>query len=243
MEQAAADNTRRRTAPRAKSARLYRSGMDTARIEAEGARRWPPNWPGSPPSRTCRACWTEIAHLHRVGVGAAFGVGVGQDDKDSAQEIAQLGQGGTQPAGARLLRAHRPGDAGHPRGVRRPRRQDVHSAGRPPDAQAAADAATVLALETKLALASKYPADLRDPQANYHKMTLAELDALTPGVDWQPYFAAVGLPDPGGDGRRPAGVLHGLGRHDDERAAGRLEDVPALAAGRHRVAPAEPRVR
>ena len=53
-----------------------------------------------------------------------------------------------------------------------------------------------MALETRLALSSETPVEQRDPQANYHKMTLTDLNALTPGVDWQPYFTALDLPIP-----------------------------------------------
>mgnify|MGYP002129377226 CR=1 FL=1 len=42
----------------------------------------------------------EIARLHRMGVGAGFGVGSGADAKDSSMVIAEIGQGGiTLPGG------------------------------------------------------------------------------------------------------------------------------------------------
>ncbi len=59
---------------------------------------------------------------------------------------------------------------------------------------AAAEAKTVLAVETKFALASKTRVELRDPQTNYHKMSLAELAKLTPGFDWAAFFAAQNSP-------------------------------------------------
>ena len=52
-------------------------------------------------------------------------------------------------------------------------------------AVAATSARTVLALETKLAEASKTRVERRDPQANYHKMGLAELRELTPAFSWE----------------------------------------------------------
>jgi putative endopeptidase len=36
--------------------------------------------------------------------------------------------------------------------------------------------------------------DLRDPNKTYHKMTVAEAQALTPAFSWKTYFAAVGQP-------------------------------------------------
>jgi putative endopeptidase len=61
-------------------------------------------------------------------------------------------------------------------------------------AVAANEANTVLAVETKFALASKTRVELRDPQTNYHKMSLGELAKLTPGFDWPAFFAAQNSP-------------------------------------------------
>jgi putative endopeptidase len=59
---------------------------------------------------------------------------------------------------------------------------------------AAAEAKTVLDVETKIALISKTRVDLRDPQTNYHKMSMAELQKLTPGFPWPAFFAAQNAP-------------------------------------------------
>ena len=64
--------------------------------------------------------------------------------------------------------------------------------------QASADARAVLELETALAKASVPPADLRDPVATYHKMTLAEFGKMTPHIDWTRYVMR--------QGDRPASV-------------------------------------
>ena len=53
-----------------------------------------------------------------------------------------------------------------------------------PQADAQADAQKVLALETKLAQAQLSRIQMRDPNAIYHKMTLAEFQATTPNIDW-----------------------------------------------------------
>ncbi|HEV8410724.1 MAG TPA: M13 family metallopeptidase [Gemmatimonadaceae bacterium] len=59
---------------------------------------------------------------------------------------------------------------------------------------AAAGAKTVLEVETKFALISKTRVELRDPQTNYHKMSMAELQKLTPGFPWPAFFAAQNAP-------------------------------------------------
>ena len=54
----------------------------------------------------------------------------------------------------------------------------------------------VLRLETRLATAALNNVELRDPIANYNKMSLAELQDLCPQVDWTVYFEAMGcMPD------------------------------------------------
>lgn len=52
-------------------------------------------------------------------------------------------------------------------------------------------AATVLRLETRIATAARNNVELRDPIANYNKMTIAELQELVPQVDWQAYLAGL----------------------------------------------------
>lgn len=60
-------------------------------------------------------------------------------------------------------------------------------------ADADAKAETVLRLETRLAGAAFNNVELRDPQANYNKMSVAELQDLVPQVDWKTYFAAMNI--------------------------------------------------
>ena len=60
-------------------------------------------------------------------------------------------------------------------------------------ANAAEKAATVLRLETRLAKAAFSNVELRDPIANYNKMSVEELQKLVPEVDWQVYFAGLNI--------------------------------------------------
>jgi putative endopeptidase len=52
-----------------------------------------------------------------------------------------------------------------------------------------------MAFETTLAKASMTKVQQRDPNAIYHKMTLAQLAEMTPGFDWPAFFKAVGRPE------------------------------------------------
>lgn len=58
---------------------------------------------------------------------------------------------------------------------------------------AADKAATVLRMETRLAVAAKSNVELRDPQANYNKMSIADLKTLVPEIDWNDFFAGLGV--------------------------------------------------
>jgi putative endopeptidase len=62
------------------------------------------------------------------------------------------------------------------------------------EARAAADAERLLSLETELAKATLPPEQTRDPQANHHPMTRAELNRLTPHWDWGRFIATIGAP-------------------------------------------------
>jgi putative endopeptidase len=54
-------------------------------------------------------------------------------------------------------------------------------------------AAAVMRLETRLAKASLTKVEKRDPYKLFHKMNRARLSILTPGFDWQPYLAGLGI--------------------------------------------------
>jgi len=63
-----------------------------------------------------------------------------------------------------------------------------------PKAEADADAAVVLAMETALAKAAMDIVIRRDPRNLDHKLTIKEVQALTPSFNWNRYFAAMQTP-------------------------------------------------
>jgi endothelin-converting enzyme/putative endopeptidase len=68
--------------------------------------------------------------------------------------------------------------------------------GDPPET-AAAEAQTVMRIETALAKGSMTRVERRDPKALDHKMTSAELQQASPAFQWQVYFTKVGMPSLG----------------------------------------------
>ena len=63
-----------------------------------------------------------------------------------------------------------------------------------PPALAASEAKNILALETELAKASLTRVEKRDPYKLFHKLSLTQVQALTPSFSWADYFQALGTP-------------------------------------------------
>ena len=196
VDAAAADTSAPEGSAQGKVGAFYRSGMDTARIEADGLRPLAPELARINAVHDTLSLEQELAHLDRLAVFPAFNAYVGQDDENSTQQIAQLYQGGLGlPEQGYYLRADK--DTAVTRAAYQAYITRMFGLLGDTPAQSSQEAQTVLALETQLALVSMTPVQQRDPAAVYHKMTLAQLDATTPGVSWKPFFAALGLPQPG----------------------------------------------
>jgi putative endopeptidase len=134
-----------------------------------------------------------LAHLHSIGVGAFFAVGPEQDLLDATQVIASIDQGGL----GLLDRDDYTRDDPKSAALRRQYTEHVTKMlallGEAPEV-AAADAAAVLTIETKLAGASLSRVERRVPANLYHKMTVGELEGESPGFDWRRYFGLIGAP-------------------------------------------------
>lgn len=171
----------------------YAACMDVAGIEARGLA------PVQPELDRVRALQDKselagiVARFHRIGIAALFDFGSGQDFKNSSEVIAQADQGGLgMPDRDYYLK-----DDAKSVELRRQYLAHVERmlvlAGEP-QAQAAADAAVVMKIETALAKASLDLVSRRDPEKVYHKMTSEELAALSPSFAWDRYFRAADAP-------------------------------------------------
>jgi len=196
-EAAAADKAAPEGSAAGKVGSFYRSGMDEARIEAEGAKPLAPELAAINAIHDQPSLLSEMVRLQRLQIDAGFGLGVGQDQKRSTQQIVQIGQGGLgMPNRDYYLKTDKPTLAVRTAYVAYMTKVFALLGDTP--AQAAQHAQTVLALETRLARASFTNVQERDPQATYHKMTLASLSALAPNINWPLYFAKAGAAQPGG---------------------------------------------
>ena len=116
-----------------------------------------------------------------------------QDTKDSQQQIAEIGQGGLGlPDRDYYLK-----DDDRSKTIRTDYIAHVTAMfkllGDSPDV-AAKEAADVMTFETGLAKASQTRVAMREPENTYHRMTIAQLKALAPDLQWAVYFKAVGAP-------------------------------------------------
>jgi putative endopeptidase len=173
---------------------LWTSCMDEQAIEQHALDDLKPELQRVDAVRDARALVDEIAHLHSIGVGAAFAFGSEIDFKDASQMIAGVSQAGLGlPERDYYFRDD-------------PRTKDIRAEYEKhvartlalvgePTKQSEADAKTVLAIESALAGASMTNVELRDPQRIYHRLDLEGLKKLAPALSWDGYLAAAGFPD------------------------------------------------
>ncbi len=174
----------------------YASGMDEKAVE--GARTTPltEEFQKIDAMKDRQDVLKEIAHLHSIGINAFFNFGSGQDAKDSNHDIAQALQGG-------LGMPDRDYYTKQDADMKQKREKYVAHVtkmltllGQAPE-KAAEDAKKIMALETKLAEASRTRVELRDPIKNYNKMAVRQLQDLTPDWKWSDYFNSINLLEPG----------------------------------------------
>ena len=179
-----------------KVADYYASGMDEKAIDAAKAKPLADEFKKIDEIKDPEGLLKMIAHLHTMGVNAFFGFTSGQDDKNSTMVIAQAFQGGLgmpdrdyytkeDDASKKLRDAY----VTHVTKM-------LTLLGEPA-AKAGDDAKKILALETALAKPARTRVELRDPQKNYNKMTLNDLQAMMPNWNWPVYFREIGLEAPG----------------------------------------------
>ncbi|MGI4885036.1 MAG: M13 family metallopeptidase [Janthinobacterium lividum] len=172
---------------------FWAAGIDSVKANQLGAAPIKPELDRIAAMKTVAEVPGVIAHEIQLGVRALIGPRVSQDDKNSDKMALYLHQSGlglpnrdyyfnTDTRTKNIRRAY----VRHVANTFKLLGQDSTTAN--------ANAARVMALETSLAKSSRKLEALRDPYKNYHKMTLAQLDQLTPGIDWKTWFGQLGAP-------------------------------------------------
>jgi putative endopeptidase len=134
-----------------------------------------------------------IGHLHGQGVNALFAFGSGADFKNAKEVIGQADQGGLSlPDRDYYLK-----DDAKSVELRKAYLQHVTNIfkllGDAPE-KAAAEANTVMNIETALAKGSMDRVERRDPEKVYHKLSSQEWQALTPSFSVTRYITDLGTP-------------------------------------------------
>lgn len=171
---------------------FWYSGMDTAAIESKGIEPLHDELNAIQALKTPADVMDQAAHMHTYGSDVFFGEGAQQDSKQSDVMAYYIGQGGlglperdyyfnTDPITTKVRNAY-------PAFVTR-----ILTLSGTDSAAAAVKAKNIIALETKLAKASRKLEDLRDPYANYHKMAISDLKKTYPGTDWSGVLTKIGV--------------------------------------------------
>jgi putative endopeptidase len=178
--------------------------MDESKVDADSLNNLKPEWQRIEKIANKSQLAEELAHLHMTVPGAwqgqdaatfapLFGFGSIQDFDDATKVVAEIDQGGfVLPGREFYLEA----DA---KSVEIRKKYQAHIASMlklagEPSAQAAAEAAVVLQLETAMAKAAMDIIKRRDPKNLNNKMSLEQIQQLAPSFQWQRYLALVHSP-------------------------------------------------
>lgn len=163
------------------SVKLNEEGMEPIRAELEEIASLQP-----------ADVYTLLASLQKKGVSAYLGLYVGADEKNSNMNAVQIGQSGLSMGDRDYYLEQDPTTTA----IRKAFTEHVSKmfalAGFD-DATAQRASATVMEVETRLAKVFRSRTDLRDPHANYHKMTMEEVRNEYADFNWDAYLGAMGL--------------------------------------------------
>ena len=175
-----------------KLADFYKLAMDSVRRNEEGIKPVKPLLDEMEAARTKEALQAIQLKYAVFGYGVPFGSGFGADEKNVTMNILNINQGGltlgqkdyylnNDEATVKIRNAYRD----HIARMFQLFGFSKEQAGKKRDA--------IFRFETSLALISKSRTELRDPQANYNKMTLKELKALCPNIPFEEMANAEGV--------------------------------------------------
>lgn len=172
---------------------FYAACMDEAAIEKAGVTPLNPYFKDIEKIKDAKDLQRQIAAMHNAGIPALFGFGAGPDAKNSSMNIANTSQGGLSLPDRDFYTKTDPKSVETRAKFVEYMTNMFKLLGDDANA-AAANAKTVLAVQTRLANASRTRVEMRDPQKRYNKRTLAQLGEMTPNFSWADYMAARNVP-------------------------------------------------
>jgi putative endopeptidase len=171
----------------------WATGMDSVAIDRQGIEPLRPWLAQIANVHTRTEMMGVIAKFQSIGLNVGYGTYVGQDEKNSSKYILHLYQGGLHMPD----RDYYLGTDDDTKRVRDEYAKHLVAVFKllgEDSTRSATSAAAVMKLETAFATRSRTLEQRRDPWANYHKMSLAELAKLTPTIDWKGQFVGMGIP-------------------------------------------------
>jgi putative endopeptidase len=173
---------------------LYASAMDSAAIEKAGLSPLKTSLDQIESIKNVPDLLTVISadNVNGFGANPPFYFEIGPDQKNSNLERVHFHQGGlglrnktyyfkTDSAGKAVMAAYHQVIT------------KLLTLSGEDSAIASAHADDIIALETRLAAASKSPVELRDPVANYHLLTVDDMAKTAPQLNWRPLLTAFKL--------------------------------------------------
>jgi putative endopeptidase len=194
LEAAAANHNAAPGSNEQKIGDFYASCMDERQVNAEGVKPLAPELQRIEAIQSMADLQKEVAALQEAGVNAMFRFHSTQDEKNSSEVIGGADQGGlglpdrdyytrTDAKSQKIREQYEE----HVTKMFELLGDDV--------AKSAAEAKTVMDIETKLAQASLNRVERRDPEKLYHKMSRSQLQMLTSNFSWDGYFQDIGYPN------------------------------------------------
>lgn len=178
-----------------KIADLYRSAMDSTELNEHywGALEEFLLCDGYQTSPEITQNWLKEVwpRMQRQGVPGLFSMYIGADEKDSKNNLVSIYQGGLT-LGQKEYYLDSDPETQQIRVAYQKYIVDLcqHQGFKDTDAKRICQ--DVMRIETRLARASKSMTELRDPEANYNKLTFEELKQQFAGIDWEGFFNNLG---------------------------------------------------
>lgn len=174
---------------------LYNMAMDSVTLNKQGAepvKAMLDKIAGMKDKSEIVPMMTEMAH---IGIGTYFHSYVYADPKNSSLNIFQMGQGGIN-LGEKDYYLDTDSITQNIREQYKLYIGKLFQLAGFSEADAQQKVADVMEIETAIAKVSRSATELRDPEANYHKMSFDELKKTIAGIDWDAYMKGLGIQAP-----------------------------------------------
>jgi len=171
---------------------LYNIAMDSVKLNKEGAQPIEAELKQLATITDRADIIPIIIDMKKKGLSPYFEIGVGPDDKNSSMNILQFYQGGIGMSNRDYYLENDEQTKKIREGYKEYIKKLFMLTG---SDQVTADKAeqAVMNIETRLAQKSRTQVELRSPEANYNKMSIAELKKDFPSFDWEKLFSTAGL--------------------------------------------------